>query len=191
MKRNTQNTEWRKVVGNDNYLVSNTGLIKELTTDRMLVKKPHGGCRVHGKYEGVTLIDSDGEKVKYYVHRLMAEAFLPKPSPKHTDVRHINGVKTDNRLENIEWVTRSENMLKANENMQVSRRRVVTDLPTVFAIRYESEVYGVPASTLAKQYGRSTTSVKKIIRYETFNSDEIITEQCMVLTSMLEKDMTL
>jgi hypothetical protein len=63
-------------------------------------------------YWAVT-IHGDGRKT-CYVHRLMAKAFLPNPDSKPF-VNHINGLKSDNSLANLEWCTHAENMAHARE----------------------------------------------------------------------------
>jgi hypothetical protein len=60
------------------------------------------GLNVYG-YKQINL----NGKIKL-VHRLVAENFLKNPLNK-SDVNHINGIKTDNRVANLEWATRSEN----------------------------------------------------------------------------------
>ena len=84
-------------------LVNNAGNPKEPTL------KAQGLCA--NGYMSISL-QLDGKTRVKSVHRLIAEAFVPNPDNKPV-VNHINGIKTDNRASNLEWVTHSENDLHA------------------------------------------------------------------------------
>lgn len=68
----------------------------------------------NNRYFVVTLCKQKKHK-SHTIHRLIAEAFIPNPENK-PQVNHINGDKKDNRIENLEWVTASENIRHAFEN---------------------------------------------------------------------------
>jgi len=108
--------EWRPVVGWEGlYEVSNLAGIRSVGRFvrysngrvRWYDSKPLSGC-MWGDYRMVKLRKDRLQKL-IAVHRIVCEAFHGTRTPPYDQVNHINGIKTDNRSANLEWVTLSGN----------------------------------------------------------------------------------
>lgn len=113
---------WRPIEGYEGlYEISNLGKIKSnfrqgSTTDFLKISNNGNG------YMMVRLC-KNGKAKKYYLHRLLAQTFIDNPEDK-PQVNHINENRSDNRLENLEWVTQKENNNHGNHNLNsaISKR---------------------------------------------------------------------
>lgn len=95
--------EWRVIEGFPNYSVSKQGEVRNNTTSRILAYRKTGSG-----YFKVTLCRS-GEKFDYYIHRIVAQTFIPNKFNK-PEINHIDGNKRNNSVSNLEWATRKENI---------------------------------------------------------------------------------
>lgn len=166
---------WKDIDGFEGYYqVSNMGRVKSL--DRF-VKHNWGGYKLNkGKilksyskngtnYEFVVLCVKNKRRMKS-VHRLVAEAFMPNPENK-PEVNHISGSKIDNRIQNLEWCTRSENQLHAfANNLKCSNgtkhsQHKLSNEDIIFIRSLESN-WSATQSDLADLFGVSRASIGDI-----------------------------
>lgn len=109
--------EWVHLLEYPNYELSNYGKIKSRRTLRYL----HGGLTRDG-YLQVTL-RADGLNHQKYVHVLVAEVFVGRPYGDY-EVNHIDGDKSNNHWDNLEWITHRENMRHAYESGLMNAQRI-------------------------------------------------------------------
>ena len=104
---------WKDIKGYEGlYQVSSLGRVK-----RTYKNKKERILKIYLRKDGYFQIQlSNQSKFKQFlIHRLIAHAFIPNPDNKPF-INHINGVRNDNRIENLEWCTNKENIHHAIKN---------------------------------------------------------------------------
>lgn len=111
-----------KIIRNGLFSVRSDGTIFRIVNGEKILANQCKTSR-NKKYHTVCA-QIDGKQRHFYVHRLVAEAFIPNPLNK-PQVNHIDGNPSNNKVENLEWVTNFENMTHAYKTGLIRRHRCV------------------------------------------------------------------
>jgi hypothetical protein len=173
---------WKDVIGYEGlYQVSNLGNVRSLDREiapnnRVPYWRKGNICKQSKSNLGYMTVGFtvNNVKVSKYVHRLVAEAFIDNIND-YPQVNHIDGDKTNNRVDNLEWCTNSQNHTHASKNglnkLHLHRvaysgeknGRSLLTKEQVLEIKQKYIPYKYSAKKLAKEYNVSESCITHIL----------------------------
>lgn len=164
--------KWKDVVGYENlYSISTLGVIKRkaiLGLGELVltpIKEP-----IKYIYYGLYHPTTNSFKLQS-LHRIMAKTFIPNPLNK-LQVNHIDGDKFNNKLENLEWATASENQIHSIKNglrktgFNNPKAKFTKEQIEDIRKKYVKNSYTI--NTIADEYNVSLRCISKILNYESY-----------------------
>lgn len=154
---------WKNIEGYPNYMVSNMGRVKSLNynhTGKENILK----TLLDGKgYYFVTIFKNKKPKC-CRIHRLIAEAFIPNIENKPF-IDHINTDKTDNRIENLRWVTHKENMNNQITTSKMSNSHKGKHLSQETKRKISTSLKNNPSKPMLGKFGNEHPNSKPILQF--------------------------
>lgn len=135
--------------------MSNLGRVKRVATGRIL----KSGKNTYG-YLQVNLCKNN-IRCKKLIHRLVAQAFIPNPENK-PQVNHINEIKTNNMVSNLEWMTAKENSNHGTRNERTSKKRSIPILAINIKTGESKDFYG--GNECARQLGLHQQHISAVLK---------------------------
>lgn len=170
----------------DNYFVSRDGkILSKVGNMQPHIVKP---ISTNQGYQYVFLYNGNGKRKKMFVHRAVLMAWVGMPK-KGQETRHLNDTPTDNRVENLAWGSRMENVADKIRNGRLpigekAKSHKLTESQVV-EIREKYKI-GLSSRDLSTEYGVSHTTILKITRGQRWK--HISDKPILVKHSTIRKD---
>jgi hypothetical protein len=148
---------WKPITGYENYEISSWGRVKNSSGLFLKIQDRKG-------YKRIILLKKSKHK-SFLIHRLVAVNFIPNPK-NLLEINHIDGNKQNNNVENLEWVSRYENMKHAEDNFLLAQGEThgnskLTEIEVLEIRRIYKKGMG---TELAKKYNVARQTITSIIR---------------------------
>jgi hypothetical protein len=173
--------EWKKIPNYPLYECSNMGFIKTFNWKNKGVERIMNPALDRAGYLRTMLKGEDGKFHTIKIHRIIAQTFISNPYNK-PQINHINCIKNDNRVSNLEWATNSENIKHAYKQNRMTNKgecnpaALLTDKQVIeIRSKYTYGRFGgkpkqgeVSKPDLAKEYNVSIWVIKEIVTGRTW-----------------------
>ena len=166
---NVKEEEFKTIDDLKNYLIGDNGNISSLfsiTRKNRVIQTMKSGYRIVN-------LSFEGKTKTFYIHRLVAQAHIPNPENKAT-VNHIDGDKSNNRVSNLEWTTRSENSKHGYDNglIKIPRGKGESHATSKLTEKQVLEIRKIgkskKARVLAKDFSVSICTIRDILYKKTW-----------------------
>lgn len=152
-QKNMTGEIWKSIHNYENYCVSNYGRVKNNKTNQIMKQN------FSREYLILGLTGQNGKRKTFRVHRLVSLTFKPQKKYSKLEVNHINGVKTDNRETNLEWVTHKSNSEKIYTSGTYSKKLIPEQVIKIKDLLQKGELSQIE---IAKLFNVSTSLISEI-----------------------------
>jgi hypothetical protein len=150
---------WKQIEEYD-YEINPEGIVRRISTKK--IKKSH--LRKSG-YVAIQLAFNNNKK-DYYIHRLLAKYFIFNDVAEKKFVNHIDGVKHNNSLSNLEWVTHSENMFHSFKNKLSKPHNKLKELQKEMSENKKKKVYYYDSNKNLVRIFDSVKEAESVLNYK-------------------------
>jgi hypothetical protein len=170
---------WKDIENFPNYQISSLGRVRSL--DRIIERSDGTIANLKERIlktfplpAGYIYVDLKKNKknIKQYIHRLVCEAFYPEYKGCGLEINHINGIRNDNRLENLEWINHTDNVrhsIYVLNTMQYGEKSANSKLTLEQVIQIRQNPDRLTQKELSKRFKVVQSIISRIVTGKRWN----------------------